>query len=479
MLKRYLLAVIAGLLMSNSFNNPNWHYAFVASSLLIYLLHNSNRRSRFQIVSFFAMSYFLSHITWVQVVGKDAWVLLSIVSALPWLLAAIHPVNYRSVNSLALFASTVVVIEVVRSHFPYGGFPWGLIAFSQIDGPLINFARIGGQALVTFLVIFISGLILRAFNKHFLLSMVAIGLLFAIGMQFPSFNAVSKFNVVAVQGNVPRLGLDQSAQRLQVFKNHVQVTSDYFLTNPDLKTDLIIWPESATDIDPLQSTEVADEINRLTKISRSPILVGATIAGMNPDGPRGSGILWQENGAKDFYIKNHLVPFGEYIPYRDFLSTFIDRIALVPHDYIPGTDVGLFELNGTKFGDVICYEVAFGETVRHLVRDGAQFLVIQTNNATYGNTSQPEQQFQISRFRAIEHGRSVIIASTSGISGAIDPNGKVIDKTEQFIPAVVAEELPLVQERTFNDRFPRWVAILSLIFTITYQLNSYIRRKIA
>lgn len=479
MIKKYLVALISGLFMSQSFNVSNWIFAFAAMILLIHLLDKSNRKQRFKIISFFSMAYFLSHLAWVQVIGYDAWILLSLVSALPWLIAAINPVNYRNYFSVALFASTVVVIEVLRSHTPYGGFPWGLIAFSQIDGPLINFARIGGQALVTFLVVFLSAVFLRLLSKQFIFSLLLIGITFVIGMQEPNYESSSTFKAVAIQGNVPRLGLEQSAQRLQVFNNHVNVTAEYLSENPSAFADLIIWPESATDIDPLQNREVANKINDLTKLANTPILVGATINGANPDGPRGTGILWDEDGPQDFYIKNHLVPFGEYIPHRDFLSTFIDRISLVPRDFIPGTEVGLFEIGNVKFGDVICYEVSFGETIRHLVRDGAQFLVIQTNNATYGNTPQPEQQFQISRFRAIEHGRSVIIASTSGISGAISPNGEVIAKTEQFVPAVVAEELPLVDSETINDRFPRWTAILCLIFLGLKQLNLSIRKRIA
>lgn len=479
MFKNYLFALVSGLLMSESINTANWAFALASMMVLIYILNKANRKQRFKIIAVFSMSYFLMHLTWVQVIGHDAWILLSMVSALPWLIAAINPVNYRSYLSVLLFASTVVVIEVLRSHIPYGGFPWGLIAFSQIDGPLINFARIGGQALVTFLVVVLSAVFLQLFSKKFVYSITLAAIIFLFGGNEPNFNSIGTFNAVAIQGNVPRLGLDQSAQRLQVFNNHVNVTANFLANNSSFEPDLIIWPESATDIDPLQSREVANKIDELTKIATSAILVGATIVGTNPDGPRGSGILWNEDGSKDFYIKNHLVPFGEYIPHRDFLSTFIDRISLVPHDYVPGTEIGLFQIGNVKFGDVICYEVAFGETVRHLVRDGAQFLVIQTNNATYGNTSQPEQQFQISRFRAIEHGRSVIIASTSGISGVIDPVGKVVAKTDQFVPAVVAERLPLVESKTLNDRYPRWTAIICLVFFGFYQLNSVIRRRIA
>ena len=102
-----------------------------------------------------------------------------------------------------------------------------------------------------------------------------------------------------------------------------------------------------------------------------------------------------------------------------------------------------------------------------------------SSDLTYGNTSQPEQQFQISRFRAIEHKRSVVIASTSGISGLINPDGQVVSKTEQFVPAIVKANVELVDDKTFNDRYPRWTAILSSLFVVISLANSIFRRRIA
>jgi apolipoprotein N-acyltransferase len=152
---------------------------------------------------------------------------------------------------------------------------------------------------------------------------------------------------------------------------------------------------------------------------------------------------------------------------------------MVPNDFVPGTELGIFEINGVVFGDVICFEVAYGNYMRHLVNSGAQFISVQTNNATYGWTAQPEQQFQISRFRAIEHSRSVVIASTSGISGAIDPNGEVLAKTDQFVAEVVEVDLPVMTQKSFSDRYPRWVAIICSFLVSLRVASAILRRRIA
>ena len=484
MISKFLLALIAGLAVAKSFEFQNWYLAIVGLSILIWILEKSSRRLRFYLVGTFATLYFLIHLTWMQVIGVDAWLLITLIGVLPWLLVAYLPTSSRSIVSIVVFASSVVSVEVIRSHFPLGGFPWGLIAYSQVDGDLGKLAAFGGQSLVTFAAVIVAGLVVRIFSRKFLISALVLSLVF-IGLKQINFSTnIKNFKVVAIQGNVPRLGLELGAQREAVLNNHLSVTAKYLESTSQAQyPKLIIWPESSTDIDPIANGEVAAKIQNLVNRAGVPILVGATVWGTNPEGPRNTGILWQPDGSKDFYIKNHLVPFGEYIPMRDLLSTYIDRIQLVPFDFVPGNKLGLFntdEITGEiTFGDVICFEVAYGDYIRHLVTDGAQFLTIQTNNATYGRTLQPEQQFQISRFRAIEHQRAVVVASTSGISGAILPTGEVLAKTSVFVPAIVEVEIPLSTQLSFSDKYPRWATILCLIFTIVSIGNSRFRRRIA
>ncbi len=471
---KFLLALLSGYMCALGFETSNWVLTILSLAIVIWQLDKNPRRIRIWILLIFSSTFFLIHLSWMKVIGIDAWLLITALGVIPWIFLGLVEVNRRKLSSLLFFAFCVVAVEVLRSHIPFGGFPWGLIAYSQVDGPLVQLARVGSSSLVTFAAVLVAGLILRIFSKKFLSSILLLSFIFIFSSLINPVSTNADISLVAIQGNVPRIGLDLSAQRKAVLNNHLSVTDEFLAKNTNSsRPELIIWPESSTDIDPLQNREVAQQITTLVKKADIPILVGATIRGTNPDGPRNVGILWQKSGPTEIYAKNNLVPFGEYIPFRNLLTDYIDRIQLVPNDYIPGSELGLFKLNRVKsgdanfdevnFGNVICFEIAFGNFVRQVVNSGAEFLTVQTNNATYGLTQQPEQQFTITRFRAIEHERSIVVASTSGISGAIDPNGKVLIKTDQFVPAIVEVQLPISSTRSISDSFPGWMSLLSCL----------------
>jgi apolipoprotein N-acyltransferase len=233
--------------------------------------------------------------------------------------------------------------------------------------------------------------------------------------------------------------------------------------------DLIVWPESGTDIDPLVPGVAADAINDLTRRSQAPILIGATTwqsSGSRGEGPTNSGIMWTEAGSGQIYSKNHLVPFGEYVPLRSFLANLITRFDQIPNDFVPGEGPGVFDVSGMQVGDVICFEVAYANQIYDTINAGAQVIAVQTNNATYGNTTQPEQQFAITRFRAIETQRAFLVASTSGISGLIQNDGSVSERTEQFEATIVTGEAALISEKTFSTKHPFWVLASSVAFLL-------------
>jgi apolipoprotein N-acyltransferase len=153
------------------------------------------------------------------------------------------------------------------------------------------------------------------------------------------------------------------------------------------------------------------------------------------------------------------VPFGEYVPFREQLSTVISRLDRVPRDFYPGEEPGVLDVGPARLGDVICFEVAYDGIVRDTVNAGARALVIQTNNATYGRTGQPEQQLAMSQLRAVEHGRAIVTVATSGISAIVAPDGTIEQQTEEFTQDVLSAELPLRDGRTLADRVgaaPEW-----------------------
>jgi apolipoprotein N-acyltransferase len=246
------------------------------------------------------------------------------------------------------------------------------------------------------------------------------------------------------------------------------------------KPDLIVWPESGTYIDPLVPGVAADQINALAQVSDIPILLGASTWNSSPSkqdasGPTNSGILWTESGPGQIYSKNHLVPFGEYIPLREVLAKWITRFDQIPNDFLPGIEPGVFNIADKQVGDVICFEVAFANHIYQTINAGAQVVVVQTNNATYGNTGQPEQQFAITRFRAIETQRAFLVASTSGISGLIQNDGSVSQQTKQFRSEIVTGVAPLITERTQSTKYPHWMLITSLVTLLISTRHSWIR----
>jgi apolipoprotein N-acyltransferase len=174
------------------------------------------------------------------------------------------------------------------------------------------------------------------------------------------------------------------------------------------------------------------------------------------------GIVWDpRTGPGEYYTKRHPVPFGEYLPMRDLLTKLITRFQRIPNDYLAGDRPGVLRLGPVSVGDVICFEVAYDGIVRDV--SGAGLLVVQTNNATYGRTSLPWQQVAMSRLRAVEHGRSVLVAATSGITAVIGPDGTVIDRSGEFAPYVRVARVPARTSRTLADHLgagPEWLLAL-------------------
>jgi apolipoprotein N-acyltransferase len=420
----------------------------------------------------FALTFFAFHVQWVSVLGNDAWFGLVILCTLPWMLFALLPVDSKSKWFYLQPAALVIVLEAIRASWPWGGFPWGLLAYSQVDGPLVALSTIGGQSLVSGVVVVCAAIAVkfvkfRSFSALMLLLFISI-----CSASVSSFNSNDSVQLAAIQGNVPRVGNELSAQRAAVLNNHLR-TTEQLLAEIESglipEPDLIVWPESGTDIDPLVPGIAAEAISELASRSAAPILIGATTwysSGSEGEGPTNSGIMWTGNGPSQIYSKNHLVPFGEYVPLRDVLAKWITRFDQIPNDFVPGEGPGVFDVSGAQIGDVICFEVAYANHIYDTINAGAQVITVQTNNATYGNTTQPEQQFAITRFRAIETQRAFLVASTSGISGLIQNDGSVTDKTKQFESAIVTGEAPLISEKTFSTKYPYWGLVISVMFLL-------------
>jgi apolipoprotein N-acyltransferase len=269
--------------------------------------------------------------------------------------------------------------------------------------------------------------------------------------------------VAIIQGNVPRAGLDFNAQRRAVLDNHVQQTLELAAAVDDgraAQPDVVIWPENSSDIDPYQNADANREISRAAAAIDAPILVGAVVSGPGRF-ISNVAIVWDpEDGPGDTYVKRHPVPFGEYVPMRSFARIFSADVDRIRRDFYAADEVGVLDLAGTRVGDLICFEVVYDGLVHDVVVDGAGMLVVQTNNATFGFTDESEQQLALSRLRAVEYGRSVVVAATSGISAVVAPDGSVVRSSQLFTPAVFVEDIAQRDSTTLALRLgsvPEWV----------------------
>jgi apolipoprotein N-acyltransferase len=267
--------------------------------------------------------------------------------------------------------------------------------------------------------------------------------------------------IAAVQGNVPRLGLDFNSQRRAVLDNHVNQTlqlAEDVESGAAPRPRFVIWPENSSDIDPLANPDAARQIDVAADAIGAPILVGAVVdrPEATPDKPAASNtvIVWDPSeGPGERHDKQIVQPFGEYLPWRSFfsrLSSYADRAGY----FVPGTGSGVVYPAGVPVGVATCWEVIFDRALRQSVRNGAQVLAVPTNNATF-DEAMSEQQLAFARLRAVEHGRYVIVAGTTGISAVIAPDGREIARTGFFTPAYLDVEVRL---RTAQTPATRWAA---------------------
>ena len=480
---RFLASIVAGAIVAWSFYPNHWWASIIGMTILLFTLDSKPRRTRLNLTLAFALTFFAFHVQWVSVLGNDAWLGLVILCTLPWLLFALLPIDSKSKWFYLQPAAAVVILEAIRANWPWGGFPWGLLAYSQLDGPLVGLSTLGGQALVSGAVVVCAAIVIKLIKFRSVLALLILIVISITAAGVDTLTSKQSIELAAIQGNVPRVGNELRAQRAAVLNNHIETTEQLLSqveTGVTPEPDLIVWPESGTDIDPLVPGVASDAINKLANRSQAPILIGATTwysSGSKGDGPTNSGIMWTDAGPSQIYSKNHLVPFGEYIPLRDLLAKWITRFDQIPNDFVAGDGPGVFDIAGAKIGDVICFEVAYANHIYATINAGAQVITVQTNNATYGNTNQPEQQFAITRFRAIETQRTFLVASTSGISGLITNDGTVIQKTKQFESAIVTGETPLIGDKTLSTKFPHWVLLASVFLLLISGRQVWINRK--
>ncbi|MGW6928738.1 apolipoprotein N-acyltransferase [Lentzea sp. NPDC054927] len=458
-LVRYGAAALAGAGLALSFPPRTFWWLAVPAFVVLWLTLNGARPRRAAGLGFaFGLAFFLPHLRWIQhflgnEFGPAPWLVLSALMALFISgVCALFPLVARLPAAPVWAASLFVLQETARGLIPFNGFPWGRVAFGQVDGPFAQLAVIGGAPLVTFAVV-VTGFGLAAWLPRLKVSwaLLPVAAALAVGPLVAVDAQNGQRTVAVVQGNAPDIGLGLLTEQKTLRANHLRKTAELtaLVQGGSIpKPDLVVWPESATrtgDRDPVLDRAVDD--------LGVPVLVSALRNGKN------SVIAWEPGrGAGESYAKQELVPFAEHIPLRP-LARLVTPFADQP-DLEAGTEPGVLDIAGTRVGLGICYEVAYDYVLRESAAAGAQVLVVPTNNAWYGRGEMTYQQLGMARLRAIEHGRAVVVAAISGVSAVVRPDGSVVRTTGMFTDDLMVDSVPLRTDLTFATRFGGAIHVL-------------------
>lgn len=443
----FLLPIFSGILLTGAFAPiALWWLAPISLALHMFSLSKSTRPFLNSLL--FAAGFNAIALQWTNIfVGSIPWIILFCGQAVLFM-----PLGFAKKYGVGFYPFIFLVMEEVRSLFPFGGFGWLRIAYSQADAPYSQIAAIGGASALSALVLSIAIVLFSLSHSRIrVLPLLPLLLLF-IPVNLENAGAI---RAVMVQGNVPRLGLDFNDRATQVFFNHVRETRKALAL--DQKVDFILWPENAVDVDPFTNSTVRNALDSFSQ----PLVIGAVI---RKEGRLlNTSIMWERTG-QEVYVKQHLTPFGEYIPLRALASKISPHVDSV-EDFSAGNSSKIFNLNGAKIAPIICFELLDDEVVASAARN-SQLLVVQTNSATFGKSAENAQQLAITRIRAIEYGRDILSVSTTGVSAFIDHQGKVDKQTRPYQAAHLFVDPALINGQTPRDRAGDWALIGSLIWLL-------------
>jgi apolipoprotein N-acyltransferase len=464
-------AALSGVLLYVSFPPRTlWWLALPAFAVLGWVLRGRGWKAALGLGYLFGLGFLLPLLVWTGVeVGPGPWLALVAIEAVFVALVGVGVAAVSKLPAWPVWAAAVWIAgEAARARVPFRGFPWGKIAFGQADGVFLPLAAVGGTPVLGFAVV------LCGFGLYEVVRLAldwrrtrevrrSAAVLALLGVAVPVVAAVAArplvsdkaedgtVTVAAIQGNVPRLGLDFNSQRRAVLDYHARETERLAAEVKAGKVpqpDFVLWPENSSDIDPFANADAAAVIQKAAEAINAPISVGGVV---ERDGKLyNEQILWDPaKGPTQTYDKRQVQPFGEYLPLRSFIGAINENwTSMVHQDFSRGTKPGVFDIDGTEVGLATCYEAAFDWAVRDTVTHGAQLISVPSNNATFDRSEMTYQQLAMSRVRAVEHSRTVTVPVTSGVSAIIMPDGKITQKTGMFVADSLVQKVPLRSSET-------------------------------
>ncbi|MEV4112574.1 apolipoprotein N-acyltransferase [Nonomuraea sp. NPDC049695] len=515
LLARVVAGVVGGLALYTAFPPLDWWLcAPLGIGLIVASLYGTRPRRAAWLGYLTAVVFLLPTLAWVRAIGDDVWLMLvGTESVFYAVMAALAALVFRLRAWPLWFGGLWVAMEWARGLVPVGGFPWARVAFSQSESLFTEYAALGGAPLVSFAVAACGALLAyaalhkpEATPRPELVSPPSDGALTPDAAPAPGAgarpevgsglkgNAVWRravpvgvalavpvltlaiprpgdegrtVNVGIVQGNVPGRGMgflgDEPAVVLKNHANETKRLAQAVREGKLPKPDFVALPENSTDIDPYRDPYARQIIQDSVQDVGVPTLIGAVVE-IGEENRATRSLVWDpKTGPGAYYDKQHLVPFGEYTPFKDIVLALWERASLVGRQSVAGDKPGDLKLGPVTIGAVNCYEVAYDDTVRGTVRAGGSPLVMQANNATYALSNLPPQQLAMYKLRAVEHNRAVVAAATTGISANIGPDGKVSWRTRELVADMNVVKVPVRTRETIATQVgavPEWALMM-------------------
>ncbi|MFH1621736.1 MAG: apolipoprotein N-acyltransferase [Candidatus Omnitrophota bacterium] len=495
-IRTFFLCILSSLLLLLSFPKFNLEFlAWFSFIPLLFAIENKTKRAAFWLSYSCGFVFFISILYWLVHVTLIGLIILSIYLAFYFAFFGYFFVGFRrrlpKFNFLIIiFLSSIwVILEYLRSQL-LSGFPWALLGYSQyLNIGLIQIVDITGSFGISFLIVFVNlylfEIIKSISSKEFKLAvriLLILFLIFAVIYSYGSY-AINKYSDISktvikvslLQGNIPQEAKWESVFRTKIKQIYFDLTQETVKDNPDL----IIWPETAyPDYFSSEDRIAYNTLIQLARKAQRPILFGAVLEQQNKY--FNSAVLIPADLSRPiFYKKIHLVPFGEYLPLRQYLP-FMEKFVPI-EDFDAGKEFVVFKTKNSQretvsFGALICFEDIIFELARQLRLNGADFLVNITNDAWFKDTSSPYQHMQASVFRALENRVYVLRSANTGITCIIDNCGRIVNRVKDknnkdtFVKGFISGEVKKQDTLSIYSRFGDILILACAIYILWFAL---------
>ncbi len=495
------LVAVSGAAMWAAFPALSWWFLVVPSlALLIGLVDRVSPWRGGAYAALWAMVFFMPHISWIMIATNKTWGAWIALAGAEAFFIYLWGLSFGALGtwkwSRTLWGQALgggllwVAFEQLRSRVPFGGFPWGNVSYPQVDSPMIAYAPLGGEALVSFLVFVAAVCLRRALGPAVIgnptwarIGALALSVVLVFGpfvVRLPNAEEAGNLRVGVVQGNVEIPMEETFSIPRKVTGNHVEQTlmlagqTGGDQTSADQPggdqtgVDVVFWGENATDIDPRQDPKTAELVQQAVDATGVPLVFGLM---EYKGGGRYNWIgIWYPDSGLDLemYGKQHPVPWGEYIPMRKLTLWLATEAARISLDMFPVENPGFLTvvLNDGEALPIavgICFEVAYEPIIREGVELGGQLIYIPTNNAHFQNSPESVQQLQMGQFRAAEFSRTALQVSTNGVSAIVRPDGTIYEATETQVAGFLEATVPLRTVITPAVKLGEFPAILAMV----------------